>query len=411
MKQAFKIIIVGGICISINRNIVDAAAWMIPYFQGGYDEAKQYTTGSNKHIFFKCPDCENVREKSRTICDLYRKHSIGCECRDRKSYPEKFMKNLLVQLNTEHTWGFRASWLKGYNGSKASAVFDFYLPNFNIMIEMDGELGHGKKTFQCKGDVAETLNKDKWKDARACEQGISVIRIDSDKSTIEYLREQIEKELSSIIDLSSVDWISCGEFATKNIAKVVCKYYEQDKSVGIMALSRYFSLDKATIRKYLKMGRIFGWCTYEKEESLHYREINKLKFHNERHAGFVKEICEYYEKNKPISTADIAKTFNIHISSALRWLTEGQKQGISTYTPESARALRNKKVAKMAQDRQNRKVSIFKDGKFLGEYASAVELCKCSQKDFGMQFTSSCIYQVAKGKSKQHKGYTFKNVM
>lgn len=40
-----------GSCVYEGINdITTTASWMIPYFLGGYDEAKKYTKGSNKNI-------------------------------------------------------------------------------------------------------------------------------------------------------------------------------------------------------------------------------------------------------------------------------------------------------------------------------------------------------------------------
>ena len=42
--------------------------WMIPYFQGGYDEAKQYASSSKTTIFPICPDCGQIKKKKMAIC-------------------------------------------------------------------------------------------------------------------------------------------------------------------------------------------------------------------------------------------------------------------------------------------------------------------------------------------------------
>ena len=381
---------------------------MIPYFQGGYNEAMQYAPKSNKKIQFRCPDCGTIKDKPTVISDVYRRRSIGCICKDRKSYPEKFMKNVLVQLDIEHVWGFTSPWLKGYNGSRYSAIFDFYLPNDSLMIEMDGGLGHGKKTWKSQSDVGETLNKDKWKDEQANTNGIKVIRICADISDVVYLREQIQESLSPLFDLSDVDWMLCGEYATKNIAKVVCQYYEQDKSIGTIALSRHFGMDKATIRKYLKQGSDYGWCTYSEAESIGLREANRVSAVKKKFEGPMKTICEFYELHKPISTSAIAKIFNLNRSTVLRQLSRGHKLGISSYTPEAGASLRKSICKECAIERFSKGIAVYKDNVLVGEYASATEVSARSIEDFGVKLHQSCVSAVARGARKQSKGYTFK---
>lgn len=398
----------GGVFIDLKQNIIDIAPWMIPYFQGGYHEASRYAIGSSKRVFFQCPDCGTVKSKTKRICDLHKNRSIGCACKDNKSYPEKFMKNLLVQLNLEHIWGFTASWLKGYKGSRYSAIFDFYLPEYSLVIEMDGELGHGKKTWRKHDDISDTLYKDQWKDAQANAQGISVVRINADHSTVEYLQPQIQNALSSVFDLSNVNWCLCGELAVKNVVKVICQHYEQDKSIGVIALSRHFGMDKTTIRKYLVTGRKFGWCTYDEAESLYYREMNKVRSQNKRHAQLVEDVCDYYERCKPISTSDIAKKYNLSTCTVYRCLVEGHKQGLTTYTPESGRELRIANAAKIACIRQSKRIAVFKCNTYIREYGSVVELCKRGEIDFGINFSQGNVCSVARGERKLHKGYKFK---
>jgi hypothetical protein len=109
------------------NDIVTVAPWMIDYFQNGEEEAKLYVPGSSKRAYFKCPDCGKIKSKPLAISDLNRKHSIGCKCKDNKSYPEKFMSEVLEQLNFNYIWGYSPNWLRGYRGSKQPAQFDFFL--------------------------------------------------------------------------------------------------------------------------------------------------------------------------------------------------------------------------------------------------------------------------------------------
>ena len=65
----------------INSIVADKEThWMIPCFQGGYDEAKLYTKCSIKEIQSKCPICGKVKDKITSIRNIYRNHSIDCYC-------------------------------------------------------------------------------------------------------------------------------------------------------------------------------------------------------------------------------------------------------------------------------------------------------------------------------------------
>ena len=396
--------------IPLSNMIDDVAPWMIQFFQGGIEEAQEYAIGSSVHRIFQCPDCKQLKEKPKRICDLYKNRSIGCICKDHKSYPEKFMKSLLDQLNIVYIWGFAAQWLKGYKSSKYPALFDFYLPEFALVIEMDGGIGHGKRSWRDRNDAGDSLVKDEWKDKRASEHGIEVIRVNSDKSSLEHLRLHITTSLADKLDLRNVDWLTCDEYAVKNIAKVVCQFYEQDKSVGVLSVARHFGMDKSTVRKYLIQGTRFGWCTYSKSESLMYRELNKLKIQNERHVTFVNNVCQYYETHKPISSWEIAVEFSVDSCTVSRALKKGGEIGLCSYTPEVARKLRNEKIGTQARTRQNKKISVIKDDIVLRTYESVTRLCERGVDDFGITFSQGNVSSVARGERRQHKGFIFKYV-
>jgi hypothetical protein len=83
--------------------------WMIPYFQGGYDEAKLYTPHSTKKVKFKCPICGRVKEKSTIISNLCVKHSIGCLCGDGIPYTEKVIFKTLEQLKVPFIFQYKKS--------------------------------------------------------------------------------------------------------------------------------------------------------------------------------------------------------------------------------------------------------------------------------------------------------------
>jgi hypothetical protein len=251
------------------NDIPTTAPWMIRYFQGGASEASLYTKSSNKIVYFKCPDCGTVKETPMIINTLYQNGgSIACKCSDGRSYPEKFMTAVFDQINIEYTYGYKPDWLIGYDGSYSPAVYDYYLPKLNLIIEMDGGIGHGKKIHaHSKLSLRETKLKDIWKDERALKKGLRVIRITADKSNVGFLSTQIICSLAKYIDLTNIDWDRCNELATKNIVKEVCEYYEAHKEGLMRNIAERFKLSNGTITTYLKRGREIGWCDYDPKAS------------------------------------------------------------------------------------------------------------------------------------------------
>lgn len=242
--------------------------WMIPYFQGGYEEAKLYSHSSIKRIYPICPLCGRVKEKPMTISQIYDTRSIGCVCGDGFSYPNKVMYSIFSQLKVEFISEYQSDWL-GLNR------FDFCLPHLMTFVEMDGGLGHGKNIFnvsnltyeEIQNKKVDSLNKDKYKDNLAKEHGYKVIRINSDVSNIDYIKEQIyNSDLINHFDLSIVNWQECDEYALKNIIREVCNYYRQHADESYECVANKFHISKCTVGRYLKKGLQVGWiakCEYK----------------------------------------------------------------------------------------------------------------------------------------------------
>ena len=240
------------------NDIPTTAPWMIKYFQGGYDEAKLYTFNSNKKIIPICPDCGKVKDKLMSINGIYSSKSIHCNCSDKISYPNKFMFNLLKQLNVEFTTEYSPDWIKPKR-------YDFYIPSLSIIIEMDGGLGHGKKQYNKNSKaVEETKNIDNYKNKMAEEHDIEVIRINCEISDFELIKNNIFKsKINKIFDLNKINWNDIEENSIKNIAKEVCNYKMKNKYATSSYIGKIFSLSVPTIIKYLKLGTDLGWCNYD----------------------------------------------------------------------------------------------------------------------------------------------------
>lgn len=271
----------GCACCSIPSKIVvegindipTTAPWMIPYFQGGYDEAKMYTKRSNKKIYPICPDCGRIKDKLMMINTIYSQHSIGCICSDGISYPNKFMFSLLEQLKVEFTTEYSPEWI----GRRA---YDFYVSSMNLIIEMDGELGHGKRIIPKRGITKEdTLKIDNYKDKIAKEHELEVIRINCDKSKLEFIKQNIlNSKLNDIFDLSKIDWLKCEKFALNNLVKKACEIKKDNPNLTTGDIGSILNLEAQTVRGYLIRGsNIWDWISYNPIEERKIFEVKRIK--------------------------------------------------------------------------------------------------------------------------------------
>ncbi|HAT4302323.1 TPA: hypothetical protein I9089_002430 [Clostridium perfringens] len=194
------------------------------------------------------------------IGSIYNYKSIGCSCRDGKSYPEKFMRSLLEQLNVDFEIEYSPSWIDNKR-------YDFYIKECNCIIEVHGKQ-HYDGSFKVKGGrtLEEEKQNDKHKKEVALLNGIKYyIELDCRESNMDYIKNSIiNSELANLFDLSNINWTSCAKFSNKNIVKEVCDHWNNrsgDEMVGDLA--KIFNLDRCTINRYLKKGTKLGWCEYD----------------------------------------------------------------------------------------------------------------------------------------------------
>jgi hypothetical protein len=228
------------------------APWIAQYLKHPEDIYK-YTYGSGKRIDVVCPDCG--REKQITVKDLYNRHTIGCICGDGKSYPEKFIFAMLEQLKLPFIYQYAPSWV-------APRIFDFYLPQFQCIIEADGGLGHGNPYTRGGISPEESKAIDNQKDAAAAKQGISVIRLNCFPSTYTQITQEIHTKLSWL-PLNIVDWNQCDAFGLANLIKRVCDEKQRHPELTTQYFAQKYQCSLPTIRTYLRKGTRLGWCNYD----------------------------------------------------------------------------------------------------------------------------------------------------
>ncbi|OSA92843.1 UNVERIFIED_ORG: hypothetical protein B2H93_13540 [Clostridium botulinum] len=270
---------IGHVVIEGINDIPTTATWLIPYFQGGYEEAKRYTklgTGNSNnkggYIYPICPDCTRIKDKKIKIRDIYTNKSIGCICGDGQSFPNKIMFNILEQLGKDFIPEYNPEWIKPKR-------YDFYIPSLNLIIEMDGQFH--KNDNQINGQTSEESNElDNYKDKLAKEHNIEVIRINCDypnmETRFEYIKKNIlnNKKLNNIFNLNIINWLKCNEFALSNRVKEACDLWNKEV-YSIKEISSIMHINSTTTRTYLKNGTENNWCNYngEKEQN---KNIKKM---------------------------------------------------------------------------------------------------------------------------------------
>lgn len=262
------------VVLGIN-SIYDTDRYLISDY--GLDEefSKTHTIGTGKKGKIICKDCGSIKFLTPRTIKYYR--SIGCSCGDGFSYPEKFMFNILKQINIDFTTQLSKSTFKWCNKYK----YDFYIPSINTIIETHGEQHYSKHRGCFKRTLEQEIENDKYKKQLALNNGIcKYITIDCRESNTEFIKQSIMNcELNELFDLSNIDWLKAEEHAiNSNLIKEVCNYWNNKKEwESTTDLAREFGLAKNTIIKYLKQGNKQEWCKYNPKKEMKINGTNNLK--------------------------------------------------------------------------------------------------------------------------------------
>ena len=276
--------------------------YLIEYLK--YKNDKEISYGSGKIITTICPNCKY--EKNLPIRNLWSKGFSCPKCGDKIPYPEKYMYNLLEQLNIDFISQLTKSkykWCEDYK-------YDFYIPLITSIIETHGMQHYKESTGNWKNEGIDKLQEnDKLKKQLAIKNGIkedNYIVIDCRYSNLEFIKNNIlNSKLNELFDLSNIDWNKCHEFACSSRIKESCVLWNK----GIRStreIGKIMKLYYTTIIKYLKYGAELGWCDYNPEEQ------KKLHLENKQIPIICINTKEIYN-----SIADACRKYNLHDSNII----------------------------------------------------------------------------------------------
>lgn len=217
------------------------------------NDGYKYTSHSMVKLDWKCPECGNIVKN--ILINRVSQQSLVCHrCSDNVSYPNRLMFSLLDMLDIDFEVEKTFKWLKGR--------YDFYFV-YNekpYIVEMDG-LWHFKDNNLSGRTKEESHQIDAKKDRLAEEHGIHMIRINCQKSELEYIKNNIfNSEISNIFNLSPISWEICNKRSISSLKIQVCKLWEEYHDLNIIL--NIMKRKKSTLILWLKQCTKVGICNY-----------------------------------------------------------------------------------------------------------------------------------------------------
>nr|DAR13971.1 MAG TPA: restriction enzyme [Caudoviricetes sp.] len=215
------------------------------------NDGYRYTKNSSKKVWWKCPHCGEHLYK--IIFNVSRRGLCCNKCSDGISFPNRFMYNVLSQINVN----FKTEYIiKGKNYR-----YDFYIPCFNLIIEMQGRQHYDG--WNKVGISKENIQKnDELKQKFAINSGISeYITINAKESNRDFIKENIlNSSLKKYFDFSIIDWDKCLMNSSKSMVCVCAEYYNSGMSTS--EISQKINYSKQSVLTWLKIGNELNLCNW-----------------------------------------------------------------------------------------------------------------------------------------------------
>ena len=250
------------------NDIATTAPWMVKLLKNKNDAFK-YTRCSNKKIDWICSCGNEILNK--TPDDIYQ-HGLSCSnCSDKISYPERLISNILSELKVKYKTQYK---IDGY-----SYRYDFYLFDYNYIIEVHGNQHYDEHGFGSFYENARTLKEEIQNDINkrnlAMLNGYNYIILDCRKSELNYIKNSVlNSELVSLFkNISDLDWDKIHINSLKSRLVYICELYNDGFLIDEICLMNGITHNSCIAS--LRRGTVYGLCDYSGIEKLN-KTLDKI---------------------------------------------------------------------------------------------------------------------------------------
>lgn len=243
--------------------------------------SEQYSAHSNQYVNVICPICGTIKDKKMMVNTIERDGVSCVKCGTSYSYPEKLMYFLLLQLHVDFEMHKTFDWSRHIvhqnNKIAGNKEYDFYLPKYNLVIEMHGPQHYQNNcVFSKYGNSGRNLEEeqenDLLKQKLVVDNGFNYIAIDCQKSNVDYISKNINSStLCNYINLTDVNWSKCNQDALYGIKLMTIEEKAKNPELKTTDLAKKYNIDCATVSRWLKQGKDI--CGYDPKEEINPNRI------------------------------------------------------------------------------------------------------------------------------------------
>jgi len=216
---------------------------------------KEYFNSKQKHLFLHRA-CNKTFKKS---WDKFRggQGCTHCQRKGMESSASRQVRDILDHFKIDYICEKRFDDCINPKTGKV-LPFDYYLPDANALIEVDGEQ-HERATFT-SWDLKGTIKRDKIKNKYAKRKGIELVRIPAKKwsQLTEFLHSILSKDLLKDLTLQEINDVPCSTHPVR-ITKDLHKVHDGEY---VLEDNFYHGVDRKHNFKHLTCGTVFKESLY-----------------------------------------------------------------------------------------------------------------------------------------------------
>lgn len=217
------------------------------------EDGYKCTYASNKRFEWKCPICGNLITKM--VNDVVSK-GLNCQlCREGISYPEKFLKNILICNNIDFEYQKVFDWLDNKR-------YDFYLKDTNTIIEVNGMQHYEEVKHFATRSLSEEIENDCFKKDCAISNGIeNYIILDCRYSNCDWIKKSIlDSKFLKIYKNLDINWDYIDLLSRNHIIYQISDLYNLGKQKD--EIKDILKISDSTYYRYINIASKNNLCNY-----------------------------------------------------------------------------------------------------------------------------------------------------